>query len=235
MNLLKFFSGEKEKYAPPICPYCGYDLPKFPARKLKCPSCKKYILVRTRPSDRVRILIREDQVDEIEKQWQEHHADKDFKDRLSNFPGYTERKYSQAKENLTKKFGFAPKEGDVLWGLSMSLLVEAMKSNDWQAMASIYFHQGLFLHYEGKDSYQVLYQKAKCDLMNYSKNEFVTKVQILGCGEQSCAACREVSNRILTIKEALREMPIPVKDCSHALESRAKYGWCRCSYLPVID
>src|SRR5438105_1014407 len=76
-----FFGTIKSVFAPkslvvtdigtsvPTCPYCGNQLDKMPGRKKKCPACAQYILVRTRPSDRRKILIREDQALQIEEQW----------------------------------------------------------------------------------------------------------------------------------------------------------------------
>ena len=51
------------------CPYCGKSLPKFPYRKTRCKNCGNYMYVRTRPSDRKRILVREDNIEELESQW----------------------------------------------------------------------------------------------------------------------------------------------------------------------
>lgn len=48
------------------CPYCGIDLPKFPQRKTKCKNCDNFIYVRTRPSDKKKILLTEDEINRIE-------------------------------------------------------------------------------------------------------------------------------------------------------------------------
>ena len=55
--------------AEPICPYCGNVLEKMPGRKKKCPNCSNYVFVRTRPLDGKKVLIREDQKEEMEEQW----------------------------------------------------------------------------------------------------------------------------------------------------------------------
>ena len=51
------------------CPYCGEALQKRPARKSKCTFCGKPIFVRKRPLDERSVLLREDQIPELERQW----------------------------------------------------------------------------------------------------------------------------------------------------------------------
>ncbi len=159
-----------------------------------------------------------------------------FKKRLedSNL-GFTEEKYLEVKENLTKKFGFIPSEGDILWSIANQFLMEAMKVNDWQRMKMIYLDMALFLHEEGKDCFKIKQQSAKCELKNLQKSEVIKKVEILTCGDSSCLVCQKLTGKILTIEEALRDMPIPVKDCSFKLNPEAPAGWCRCCYLPVVE
>jgi DNA-directed RNA polymerase subunit RPC12/RpoP len=52
------------------CLYCGCTLEKRPVRKKKCTNCGNFILVRTRPSDRQKVLVTEQQVARIQRQWQ---------------------------------------------------------------------------------------------------------------------------------------------------------------------
>ena len=52
-----------------VCPYCDHRLQKMPGRKKKCPACENSIFVRTRPRDKVKILVREDQLLAINEQW----------------------------------------------------------------------------------------------------------------------------------------------------------------------
>jgi uncharacterized Zn finger protein (UPF0148 family)/ribosomal protein L40E len=53
----------------PLCPYCGSALKKLPQRKTLCPSCKKPIYVRSRPANRKKTLVTQEQADEIEEEW----------------------------------------------------------------------------------------------------------------------------------------------------------------------
>lgn len=52
-----------------VCPYCAQVLEKMPGRKKKCLACGNDIFVRIRPQDKVKILVREDQLLWVEEQW----------------------------------------------------------------------------------------------------------------------------------------------------------------------
>lgn len=55
--------------AEPVCPYCSYRFDKMPQRKKRCPKCANFVYSRTRPLDNKKVLIKEDQIDELESQW----------------------------------------------------------------------------------------------------------------------------------------------------------------------
>lgn len=52
------------------CPYCNIELNKFPAKKTKCKNCLNYIYVKTRPIDNKKVLIKENEIELIEKEWE---------------------------------------------------------------------------------------------------------------------------------------------------------------------
>lgn len=54
----------------PNCPYCNEELAKFPARKTKCKNCGKYMYVRTRPLDRKKVLLKENELELLEEEWE---------------------------------------------------------------------------------------------------------------------------------------------------------------------
>ena len=59
MGLFDKLKRDKQTVSDTSCPYCNMLLGSMPQRKMKCPSCGQYIFVRTRPSDRQRILVTE--------------------------------------------------------------------------------------------------------------------------------------------------------------------------------
>ena len=54
----------------PVCPNCFNAIPKMPGRRMSCPNCKQPIVVRTRPLDQKKILIREIDIPIVENEWQ---------------------------------------------------------------------------------------------------------------------------------------------------------------------
>jgi len=51
------------------CPTCGVVLEKRPQRKTMCPHCRAAIYARTRPIDEAKVLLREDQLQQLEREW----------------------------------------------------------------------------------------------------------------------------------------------------------------------
>jgi len=232
-NTSKYREAKDERKAE--CPYCHKSLSKIPGSKTKCPHCGEFMFVRTRPKDNVRVVITKDEAEKIKEEWHEIAITEEFKKRLSDSPLFSEKKYLAVKDSLSKKFGFPPKEDDVLWGLSNYLLQEYIKKDDWQEIKMIYFNQALFLHEQGKDCFYILKEVARCELIILEKLDYFKRVEILTCNDQSCPECQKLSGKVFTIEQALKEMPIPVKECTCKLNPKALGGWCRCMYVSVID
>lgn len=131
MKFLKKMFGKRE--APEMegigeigqCPYCNEKLEKIPTRKSKCPHCKEYIYSRTRPSDRKKILIREDQIKELEKEWSKYHEEKE-KSEL-----YEQDDFKKARDNLAKQFGKEPSLNDVKWRVYNERILEYASKKQW--------------------------------------------------------------------------------------------------------
>jgi len=58
------------------CPNCGVSLGKMHARKTKCKDCGLFLYVRTRPQDRVQVLLTEEDVQALEARWHQYEDDK---------------------------------------------------------------------------------------------------------------------------------------------------------------
>lgn len=194
------------------CPYCNAILDPVPTRKKECPSCGKFIYVRTRPSDRQPILVTEEEAKSL--------------DALKNL-NVSQKEYQNTEKELSKKYKTAPSQGDIVWAILNQRLLSAMKKNDWQEMKMLYWQQARLLYEQGKEFFRLLQEASRCELRNYQSSGVCKKVEILTAGDQSCDKCNALNGKVFTIKNALETMPIPVKDC----EKR----WCRCCYVAVID
>jgi len=128
----------------PICPYCGAQLAKMPGRKKKCPACNQYIYVRTRPEDRLKVLVTEQGTREIDEQWQAVHAMRELRRSVDD------HEFEQERTALAERFGVPPADRDVLWSLHVRHLTEhAMKAN-WGLYTSVCYHQARLLLSEGR-------------------------------------------------------------------------------------
>ena len=169
-----------------------------------------------------------------EKEKQRLHAESKFRNDLKRDFDNFDSIYETNKKELTKRWGFEPKEGDLLWGTAQRLLMDAMKKGDWGSMFSIYFGQALYIHNSGKNSQK--YQQIIYDLeLQNKKDGLINKVQISSVKGQSCSACNKLDGKVFTVEEALKMHPLPNKKCSFKFNSNAPTGWCRCAYLPVVN
>jgi DNA-directed RNA polymerase subunit RPC12/RpoP len=109
----------------PRCPYCSAELDKMPGRKKKCPACEHYIYVRTRPSDRQRVLVTEIQAAEIEAQWAARSSSLNARRFVDDL------EFEREKEALASRFGSIPSENDVLWAIFNRASVTHVSNNDW--------------------------------------------------------------------------------------------------------
>lgn len=133
----KIFSSNKKKSSKKIsenlkeigelnkCPYCKKVLEKIPTRKSKCPFCSNYIYSRTRPLDRQKVLVTEDQRDEIENQWSQYYETKEKAELMEN------PEFVSAKRDLTKQFGKEPEINDVKWRIFNQKIIEYASKKQW--------------------------------------------------------------------------------------------------------
>ncbi len=107
-----------------VCPYCDVRLHKKPARKKKCPDCGNFIYVRTRPLDHQKILVTEQQLDEVEEQWAIANGTHD------EFVAQRAEREDE-RERLRVRLGREPSKADLQWSLYNKELLEYASNNDW--------------------------------------------------------------------------------------------------------
>nr|WAH99948.1 MAG: hypothetical protein OI716_00875 [Candidatus Methanoperedens sp.]WAI00102.1 MAG: hypothetical protein OI720_00720 [Candidatus Methanoperedens sp.] len=203
----------------PICPSCKKTLNKRPTRKTRCPSCGNDIYVRSKPRVFSSTLLTKDESMAV-----------DWLNKLENY-GIGQKDYIDKREELTKKFGRSPKPTDIIWKLYNGRIQEEIKSGNLWVLKSLNWDMALFLYEEGKEFFESLQESQKMHLMKY-KQQGLVKVRIASSG--NCPACIDMMGKVLAIEVALKEMPIPVKDCTFKLHGRTP-GWCGCRYIPYLD
>jgi len=127
----------------PWCPYCAAPLKKKPARKKKCPSCESYIYVRTRPIDKKKILVREDQIIEVEEQWAIAQGSHD--EFLAERRGFEE-----TKKAMSARFGQEAPDADVRWSLLNKDLTGHGLAGRWGHYRNTLMQMGDHVRKEGR-------------------------------------------------------------------------------------
>ncbi|MBU0894655.1 MAG: hypothetical protein KKB88_04390 [Nanoarchaeota archaeon] len=147
--LNKLLGSQKEKIFVEIgeidsCPYCNKKLEVIPKAKKKCPHCEKYIFSRTRPLDRKKILIREDQKEDLEKEWEKYYTQKEEESLIED------PKYMKAKKELEKQFEKEPSVNDVKWRKIAKEEIENIKGRKWGLYRNNQLEKVNILSKEGK-------------------------------------------------------------------------------------
>lgn len=100
-------------------------------------------------------------------------------------------------------------------------------------MGKNHYDRAVELCRAGKEFIDELRIFHKSELLYY-KDSGVQKVQILTAGPgNSCEKCYKLHGKVLTIKEALRTMPLPIVNCTLDVFGLEK-GFCRCNYAAEV-
>jgi len=215
-----------------VCPYCNAKLAKRPQRKKKCPSCGNFIFVRTLPTTREKVLATEAEARRIDEEWAQRRRHMRWLDFL-NANGIPKRAFAQKKKYLSKKWGREAPDSGVIWTFLNELLEKEAKSGNLHRLSTLYYMMAQFLDEEGKDFFPLLVESSKWELMDLKQRGF-TKVEVNTVRDTYvCPACQQLAGRVFSIDDAVRQMPIPCKECTHVVHS--KPGFCRCRYQPTGD
>jgi hypothetical protein len=142
------------------CPNCHEALLKIPGSKTKCPHCGKYMFVRTRPLDGVRLVVTGDEADRIDEDWTILAGAQDvIVAEKDEFEG--EKKIMRAKFG-----GREPSDNDVKWSLLNKQIIENIKNGDWGLYRNTRFKMAEILRGEMKlkDAIQTYFEVFYLDL-----------------------------------------------------------------------
>lgn len=209
-----------------MCPYCSHQLDRMPKSKRKCPQCGETIRV-AKAGDSTKLLTEEGYQEYREQRKRDSFRRKWLRE--LEYYGISESDFSSARKTFFQKNRFEANDRDILWGLFNKAISQ---QSDLHDLKMLYLSMARFLYEEGRDHLQIHQQAMRMALKKYQQDG-CTKVEIMDCGD-SCGTCRQQNGKVLTIKDALREMPLPCQDCSFEPSSSTR-GWCRCDYCSVID
>ncbi len=130
--------------AEPVCPYRNYRLDRMPSRKTRCPGCGNHLYVRTRPSDRKKVLVTEADAAEIEELWAIENGT--YEELMAS-----RRAFEEEKRRMAARLGFDPPDGDVRYALLNKALMEHAVHGDWGLYTSTRFAMAEQLRKEQRD------------------------------------------------------------------------------------
>lgn len=125
------------------CPSCGVVLKKIPGSKTKCPHCNKFLFIRTDSKSNSRIVVNAEQAETIDEEWAKINGSWEELQIQKN-------RFTQAKSDLTAKFGVAASDGDVNWRLMNEDLIQHSSMQNWGHYRNTVFQMGEQLRKEGK-------------------------------------------------------------------------------------
>lgn len=207
------------------CPYCSYQFPVMPQRKGSCPSCHKMIYVWYSTLQNMKKLVTEEEAFKIEREISEH---------IEKYELLNKQEMIEKSEDEVKMIQEELMENDPTFTLDDAYFYllnnKIKKSRSNSEKAQLFYLKALLLDSSGKDFTEDLVESRRLELMHLKTHEFVRKVQIIS-NPDSCKVCKADSDKVLSIEEALKLMPLPHKSCTRPFHSEK--GFCRCTYLIV--
>lgn len=142
------------------CPYCKQGLLKTPSRKKKCPHCGKYIYVRTRPLDRRRVLIRENQREDVEREWKKYYEEKELRQLLQD------KAFQKEKQRLSEELGRDPTLAELKLVVANKQMVAYAARRQWGLFRNCKLTIAKTLEKEGnlKDALSIILEVCYLDI-----------------------------------------------------------------------
>lgn len=204
------------------CPFCKQFIDKY-SRRGKCPLCKNWVyyfnglLYSKEESERVK--------DEFYRKRYQARASADA---FSEF-GISDEMVEKRESELTGSSGRKPTKAAVF----MSLFNEGiLKEKDLREQERKYMEAARVLDRMGEDSFH-LQKAAALSRLAALKTEKFSKVYILATG--NCDKCKALDGKVMTIEEAKKTLPIPIREGCNNKGEGDKYSICVCSYEGEAD
>ena len=198
-----------------FCPHCGSWLEKRPKRKSKCPICNNYIYVRNGKLFTLDEIIVADFLEKFE------------------YLGIDKSNFKEKRKIFKERFKTEPSTHDIIWGILNELILK--NANDYYILSKLYYELALIAYKEEKNFFRLLQKSMEMKLKDMEKVGVIEKVEIIAAGyDDVCEECSKLNGKIFSMEEALRQMPIPNRNCTTSIND-GKRGFCRCIYVAHID
>lgn len=105
------------------CPYCATTLVKRPARRTPCPVCGRPIVVRTRPYTGEKVLVTEEEADQLAVHWS-------IRDLFKSMDHASMERYNWHRTALSQR-GTSPSHHDVMVAICCEDMADAASRERW--------------------------------------------------------------------------------------------------------
>lgn len=231
MSFLKRFFGERDKEekgqekghhftrignTDNKCPYCENTLTERPHRKKKCPHCKNDIYVCTRPIDKEKVLVTEEQFQEIERQWEIYHYEQ------SASPE-EKQEFENTRRAFLEKSEREPSRNDIFWSMYNKKLLEYAQNGDWGLYRNTRHKMAELLSKEGKEAEAL---KTFCEIAYLDINGIVNtnKVNKLAFNPAFAMLVPGVVYSITTLAERLKLGQEGIREIFYEVADRIYHG-----------
>jgi hypothetical protein len=133
-----------------------------------------------------------------------------------------------AEENLTEL-----SKKDKKWQSFNLKLKEQMRANDFWGLSATYYEMAAFLDKQGSKfehlkqiGDEMKREAFKQDVIAEMKGGYLTKIETYA-NSTACEECKKRSGTLVSVKEAINNMPVPFKECTN------KY--CSCGFIPTRE
>lgn len=199
------------------CPTCKQKLEKFSYRRFKCPQCRNWIYFK---GGRLVTMAERDSI--VEESIRKARADE-----LAEI-GITEEMIQQREQELISKTGVKQNRYAVIMSLFNETILK-LKSLD--EMEQRYLKLAGILNRAGEEMFNIL-QCAQRTRLAFFRKEGFKNVSIVT--HEECEACQKLEGKVISITEALRTMPLPIKECA-AHPWNEDQSFCTCWYSAEWD
>lgn len=217
--------AKKEQGVVLECPYCKHQLAKYSERRFKCTHCHDWIYLRDRR------LVTKEKIDRLReedyKRRREEYLMESVAEDMAKL-SITNKMIERREKELTKSAGGTPKRIAVL----RSLFNEAiLKIQDLHEMEHLNYNFAIALNRAGEESFGYSQAAAKASLTALKKDGY-KKVSIFT--NMMCDACKALDGEVMRISDALKILPIPIKECQNHPYNE-DHTFCVCHYAPEYD
>ena len=111
----------------------------------------------------------------------------------------------------------------------------ASQAGDSEALRLAYDEQSLILFAEGRNHLHVQQLSSQVQLQ-YLQSIGIEKVRVsTSQDERVCTHCKSWEGKVITVENALEQMPIPGPNCDDNIYANPHGGRCRCVLTAVLD